>query len=84
MKQLAKLLAVGALLALILLPVTIAVNTHNGNDGPRAEGVAPAPPWPPAEVVLAEGVPAPPWPPAEVVLAEGVPAPPWPPAVMAV
>jgi len=67
MKQLAKLLAVGALLALILLPVTTAVNTHNGNDSPRAEGVVP-PPWPTAEVVLAEGVVPPPWPTAVMVV----------------
>jgi hypothetical protein len=56
-----RLLFVCALVALIVLPVTAAVNTHIVNDSPRAEGVVP-PPWPGSGIVLAEGMPAPPWP----------------------
>ncbi len=65
MKHLAALLLVGALLALMLQPVSLTVNTLSGNDGLRADGSGPPPPFPPpVSGLLADGSgPPPPFPP---------------------
>jgi len=44
-KRLTLLLLAGALVALMLQPVSVRVNTQFDNNPPRAEGVVP-PPWP--------------------------------------
>ena len=65
MKRLATLLLAGALVALIVHPVTSVVNVPVSNDGPRADGGLPAPPWPTGggALLVADGsLPAPPWP----------------------
>ena len=65
MKRLATLLLVGALVALIVHPVVSVVNVPVSNDGPRADGATPAPPWPTGGggLLVADGAtPAPPWP----------------------
>ncbi len=66
MKHLAALLLAGALVALMLQPVCLTVNTLSGNDGPLADGGGPAPPFPPPGGGLLPdgGGPAPPFPPA--------------------
>ncbi len=57
-----RLLLLGALVALILTPVTPLVNAPICNDSPRADGL-PAPPFPSGgDVVVADGTPPPPWP----------------------
>ena len=59
MKRLTLLLLAGALVALILQPVSVAVNTQFNNT-PRADGVvAPFPP-PSGGMLLADGFPIPP------------------------
>ena len=66
MKHLAALLLAGALLALMLQPVSLTVNTLSGNDGLRADGSGPPPPFPPPPGggLLADGSgPPPPFPP---------------------
>ncbi len=66
MKHLAALLLAGALVALMLQPVSPTVNTLSGNEGLRADGSGPAPPFPPAPGggLLPDGSgPAPPFPP---------------------
>ena len=47
MKRLATLLLAGALVALIVHPVTPVVNAPINNDGPRADGMPAPPPFPP-------------------------------------
>jgi len=63
MKLFGTLLLVGALAALILHPVSAPVNNPIGKSLLRAEGGAPAPPFPGGGVLIAEGgAPAPPFP----------------------
>ena len=65
MKRLATLLLAGALVVLIVHPVTSVVNVPVSNDGPRADGMPapPFPPWPEGGLLVADGMPAPPFPP---------------------
>ncbi len=67
MKHLAALLLVSALLALMLQPVSLTVNSLSGNDGLRADGGWPPPPFPPppgGRLFVADGGwPPPPFPP---------------------
>ena len=86
MKRLATLLLAGALVALIVHPVAPVVNAPISYDGPRADGGAPAPPfppWPEGGLLVADGFPLPPpWPPDAgglLVADGGLPAPPFPP-----
>ena len=61
MKRLATLLLAGALVALIVHPVTSVVNAPVSNDGQRADGMPAPPPFPPPDGFLrADGMPAPP------------------------
>jgi len=63
-KRLTLLLLVGALVALILQPVSVTVNPTFSKNGLLADGT-PAPPFPPpgGGMLLADGTPAPPFPP---------------------
>ena len=62
MKRLATVLLAGALVALILHPVTSVVNAPISNDGPRADG-PPIPPFPTrGGLLVADGPPIPPFP----------------------
>jgi hypothetical protein len=66
MKHLAALLLVGALVALMLQPVTLAVNTLSGKNVLRADGGGPPPPFPPPPgggLIADGGGPPPPFPP---------------------
>ena len=58
MKQLALLLLAGALMALILQPVSLTVNTPSGNRGLRADGVYPPPFPPPPDGTRVHGAPS--------------------------
>jgi len=70
-KRLTLLLLVGALVALILQPVSVTVNTQFNNNIPRADVVvAPFPP-PSGGMLLADGFPIPPCPPSGCRPAEG-------------
>ena len=61
MKRLATLLLVGALVALIVHPVTSVVNAPISYDGPRADGYPIPPCYPPGcGMLVADGVPMPP------------------------
>ena len=70
MKRLTLLLLAGALVALILQPVSVTVNPTFSKNGLLADG-SPAPPFPPpcmggaggCWMLLADGMPAPPFPP---------------------
>ncbi len=82
MKRLTLLLLAGALLALILQPVSVTVNTQFNTNTPRADGVVVPFPPPSGDMLLADGVPMPPFPPPPgggMLLADGVPMPPFPP-----
>jgi len=58
MKRLVVLLLVGALMALIVQPVSLTVNSPSGNSGLRADGAYP-PPFPPPEPgPMAHGAPS--------------------------
>ena len=84
MKRLAVLLLAGALVTLILQPVSPTVNTLPSNSGLRADGGLP-PPFPPPRsgtMLVADGSIPPPFPPTwsgTTLVADGAYPPPFPP-----
>ncbi len=72
MKRLTLLLLAGALVALILQPVSVPVNTQFDNNSSRPDGVTPPSLLAPESgMLLADGFPIPPCPPSGCRPAEG-------------